>query len=109
MKVCSDDVSIHHVATEINTERLKLHSEIGIWQDDQALYMPEVLKYASESLLVEDEALFLPSELTHDHRNTSWFMQLAKFELDLCKGQAEDALSLLCLALKYQNSLQHGR
>lgn len=71
--------------------------------------MPEVLKYASESTVVESEQLFLPSALSERRRATPWFPQLAKYEMALRKGQADDALSNLRLALKYKDSLDRGR
>lgn len=104
-----DDASTQVVAAEIITERLTLRSEIRVWRDDQALYMPQVLEVASESPLVEDEILLLPSGLPLDRRNTSWFNQLLTFEMELRKGQAEDALSSLRLTLKYKDNMNNGR
>lgn len=95
--------------SEIEAERLKLRAEIGVWRDDQALYMPESLALASESPLPEDDRLRLPSDIPTARRDTQWYKQLSGFEMDLRKGQADDALSNLRLALKYKDSLEKGR
>lgn len=108
-KTRRDDASVHRIASEIETERLKLRAEIGVWRDDQALYMPDVLQHASEAQNPEEERLFLPSGVRRGLRKAAWFDALSTFERELRKGQADDALSNLRLALKYKDSLLKGR
>lgn len=108
-KARSDDAAIQRVAADIDSERLKLRTEINVWRDDQSLYMPDALSLASKSMPVEREQLFLPSALPPALRNQTWFARMAKFEMELRKGQADDALANLRLALKYKDSLNRGR
>lgn len=108
-KARSDDASLQRVAADIENERLKLRTEINVWRDDQALYMPDVLEYASETTPVESENLFLPSALSPRRRSPTWFVRMAKYETELRKGEADDALGNLRLALKYKDSLARGR
>lgn len=108
-KAKGDDAATQRVATDINTERLKLRTEINMWRDDQAQYMPDVLAHASESIRPEVEHLFLPSALPSALRKKAWFARMARFEMELRKGQADDALANLRLALKYRDSLNRGR
>ncbi|KLO12124.1 hypothetical protein SCHPADRAFT_941460 [Schizopora paradoxa] len=108
-KARSDDASLQRVAAEISAERLKLKDDIFLWREDQMLYMPEVRGYVSSSPLVEDEHLFLPSALSQKRRETQWYAQLSAFETSLRKGQADDALINLRLALRYKDSLNRGR
>lgn len=108
-KTRRDDASTHRVSAEIDAERLKLRAEIGVWRDDQALYMPEALGFASESPLPEDDRLRLPSDIPSTQHDEQWYKQLSGFETSLREGQADDALSNLRLALKYKDSLDKGR
>lgn len=108
-KTRSDDASLQRVVTEIESERLKLRSEIAIWRDDQALYMPDVLGLASECTPVKNERLLLPSSIPSHLREKDWFDRVAQYEIELRRGQADDALSNLRLALRYKDSLDRGR
>ncbi|KLO04261.1 hypothetical protein SCHPADRAFT_840849 [Schizopora paradoxa] len=103
------DASTQRVTTEIAVERQKIRAEIDTWRKDQSVYMPDSLDLATEARYPEDERLFLPSHIPSSHRNTDWFDDLARFERELRRGQAEDALSNLRLALKYKDSLLNKR
>ena len=71
--------------------------------------MPGASKFALEHNPVEEEDLFLPSNLPKSLHNEPWFTRMAQIEKDLRMGQAEDSLSSLRLALKYRDSLRNGR
>lgn len=108
-KAKGDDAALQRVAADITTERLKLRTEVNVWRDDQALYMPDVLELASESTLGEREQLFLPSALSAALRKKPWYSRMSKYEMELRRGQADDVLANLRLALKYRDSLDRGR
>lgn len=91
--------------SEIEAERSSLHAEVKAWRDDQALYMADVLDAISDATLIEEEKLLLPSELALTYRKAIWFEQLSKYERDLRKGMADDALAALRRALNYRDHL----
>lgn len=104
--------SLAHAEQEINDERTRIRAEILRWRREQRHLMPKVadLVLATKSKQVEDEVLYLPSDLSAERASCFGYLFLASEELRLREGEAHDALRDLRATIKYKRSLnQHRR
>ncbi|KAJ7436964.1 hypothetical protein B0H11DRAFT_1754208 [Mycena galericulata] len=82
--------------SEITKRRRKLEARLGPWRSEQRAIMPmvgdKVALQATARCLVEDEKLYLPSDLTPEERQEFQLVALGFEEARWREGQAFDAL-----------------
>ncbi|RXW12072.1 hypothetical protein EST38_g13784 [Candolleomyces aberdarensis] len=80
-------------------------SEYAEWQLMQFQLWPRLqdLLKLDKAVLIENEPLFLPSQVSQSHRTYYGLDEAACLEYTLHEGQAHDALDSLCLAIKVYN------
>ncbi|KAJ7495577.1 hypothetical protein FB451DRAFT_1164304 [Mycena latifolia] len=98
---------------EISTRTTKLRDQISDFRQDQKHFMRNVGdKVAAQSTAapaIEDERLFLPSELTEVERNQMGLTDLAREEERWREGQAFDYLRALQNAVKALSALRNRK
>jgi hypothetical protein len=84
---------------------MKLQKQLTEWRVDQFSRWPALEEQipSSETVLIEDEPLFLPSSFSEPLRVHLGLEEAAQVEFQLRDGQAHDALEALRLAIKTYN------
>ncbi|KAI0027460.1 hypothetical protein K488DRAFT_61527 [Vararia minispora EC-137] len=100
IKQDQEQVAAHR--TEIENRRNKLTTHIHRWRQSQASFMPRIADKLDQSraIEVEDEILWLPSDLTVPERTIMKLAGLADQERALREGECFDAISAVRSAVK---------
>ncbi|KAL1712183.1 hypothetical protein EV715DRAFT_214149 [Schizophyllum commune] len=87
-------------------ELASLRAALGRWRKQQARLMPlldsVVASALGEDHGLEEEQLYLPSDLaSHEHPRYG-LTELAEIEAELRRGEANDAITLICQGIKHK-------
>lgn len=97
---------------DIDEERTRIRAEILRWRREQRHIMPKVADFVltTKNKQVEEEILYLPSDLPPLEIQSFGYSSLASEEMRLREGEAHDALRDLRATIKYKRTLnQHRR
>ena len=100
-----------HDLERINAERRLLYCDIVAWRTRRAQHMPHVVLAVSdvqpdEDQEPEDICLFVPSDFTEPERQLYHLEEIARVELDLRMGEANDTIKELCMQINFKLGLQ---
>lgn len=94
----------------IDSDRAKLVAEIEQWRRRQLVHMPKLAEFVGEKLKnsdqdIEDQKLWLPSDLDDNMIAQHDLQDVAKVELELRKGEAYDTLNDVRAAVSHELQL----
>ena len=100
-----------HDLERINAERRLLYCDIVAWRTRRAQHMPHVVLAVSdvqpdEDQEPEDICLFVPSDFTEPERQLYHLEEIARVELDLRMGEANDTIKELHTQINFKLGLQ---
>lgn len=103
-------------AQKINAERHELHRKILVWRESLLIHMPEVAEIIPEGenkvgddLESKRLCLRLPSDFSHDDWRRLWLEALVTTELELRKGEANDAIQTLRSQINFKLGLEEQK